>query len=130
MVAQAGRPIRVDDWAVVPGPIAAFIRELGVQSSVGGPISVEGRLWGALAVHSQSDQPLPASTESRLVSFTELVATAMANAEARGEVERLAQEQAALRRVATLVAEGAKPPRSSMPSPLRWKRCWAPIRLR
>ena len=91
MVAQAGRPIRVDDWAAVPGPIAAFIRELGVQSSVGGPISVEGRLWGALAVHSQSDQPLPASTESRLVSFTELVATAMANAEARGEVERLAR---------------------------------------
>ena len=60
-------------------------------------------------MHSQSDQPLAAGTESRLVSFTELVATAMANAEARGEVERLAEEQAALRRVATLVAEGAPP---------------------
>jgi signal transduction histidine kinase len=89
--------------------MAAFIRELGIQSSVGSPISVEGRLWGALAVHSRRDQPLPVGTESRLVSFTELVATAMANAEARREVERLAQEQMALRRVATLVAEGAKP---------------------
>jgi len=42
-----------------------------------------------------------------MMSFTELVATAMSNANARGEVERLAAEQAALRRVATLVAEGA-----------------------
>jgi PAS domain S-box-containing protein len=109
MVAEAGGPLRVDRWSEVPGPMAALIRELGIRSSVGSPISVEGRLWGALAVHSQSDQPLPAGTELRLVRFTELVATAMANAEARGEVERLAQEQAALRRVATLVAEGAPP---------------------
>ena len=35
------------------------------------------------------------------------MATAIANAAARTEVERLAEEQAALRRVATLVAEGA-----------------------
>ena len=109
MVAEAGGPLRVDRWSEIPGPMAALIRELGIHSSVGSPISVEGRLWGALAVHSQSDQPLAAGTESRLVSFTELVATAMANAEARGEVERLAEEQAALRRVATLVAEGAPP---------------------
>jgi GAF domain-containing protein len=109
MVAEAGGPVRVDRWNEVRGPMAAFIRELGIQSSVGSPISVEGRLWGALAVHSSRDQPLPGGTESRLVSFTELVATAMANAETRREVERLAQEQVALRRVATLVAEGAKP---------------------
>jgi hypothetical protein len=37
--------------------------------------------------------------------FTELMATAIANAEARAEVG-LADEQAALRRVATLVAHG------------------------
>jgi PAS domain S-box-containing protein len=109
MVAEAGGPVRVDRWTEVPGRMAALIRELGIHSSVGSPISVEGRLWGALAVHSQTDRALPVGTESRLVSFTELVATAMANAEARGEVERLAQEQAALRRVATLVAEGAQP---------------------
>jgi signal transduction histidine kinase len=109
LVAEAGGPLRVERWSEVPGPMAALIRELGIHSSVGSPISVEGRLWGALAVHSQSDQPLPAGTESGLVSFTELVATAMANAEARGEAERLAQEQAGLRRVATLVAEGAPP---------------------
>jgi signal transduction histidine kinase len=48
-------------------------------------------------------------TEARLASFTELVATAIANAESHAEVERLAEEQAALRRVATLVAQGASP---------------------
>ena len=53
--------------------------------------------------------PLPPDTEARLAEFTELVATAIANAESREELTRLAEEQAALLRVATLVAERAKP---------------------
>jgi signal transduction histidine kinase len=56
-----------------------------------------------------ADEPLPPDTESRLGEFTELMAIAIANAEARAEVLRLADEQAALRRVATLVAEDAPP---------------------
>ena len=88
--------------------MAALIRdELEVTSSVGCPIVVEGRLWGALAVHSKQEQPLPPDTESRITQFTSLVGTAIANAEASAEVERLAQEQAALRRVATVVAREA-----------------------
>ena len=51
--------------------------------------------------------PLPPDAEPRLEQFTELVGTAIANAEARVELARLADEQAALRRVATLVAEEA-----------------------
>ena len=51
-------------------------------------------------------EPVPLDTERRLGQFTELMATAIANAEARAEIQRLAEEQAALRRVATLVAEG------------------------
>jgi signal transduction histidine kinase len=110
MIVRTRRAARVDDWADVPGPIAAFIREvLGVSSSVGSPILVEGRLWGALAVHSKQAQPLPADTESRLENFTELLATAMANAQARAEASRLTEEQAALRRVATLVARESSP---------------------
>ena len=42
----------------------------------------------------------------RICHFTELVATAIVNSDARTEIERLAHEQAALRRVATLVARG------------------------
>jgi signal transduction histidine kinase len=108
MIADARRPTRVDDWTVVPGPLAAFLRdELAVRSSVGSPIVVEGRLWGVLGVHSKGHVPLPPDTESRIQQFTELVATAIANREARTEAARLADEQAALRRVATLVARDA-----------------------
>ena len=52
---------------------------------------------------------MPPDTESRLTAFSELVATALSNAEARAEVRRLAHEQAALRRVATLVARESPP---------------------
>jgi signal transduction histidine kinase len=111
MVWRTGRPVRIDDYSGVPGPIAAFVREqLGICSSVASPIVVEGRLWGTLFLHSkQTHQPLPRDTESRLTGFTELVATAIANAESRAALARLAEEQAALRRVATLAARGAAP---------------------
>ena len=56
-----------------------------------------------------STEALPADSEARLTDFTELVATAIANTEARREVERLVEEQVALRRVATLVARGVPP---------------------
>jgi PAS domain S-box-containing protein len=110
IIATTREAARVDDWASVPGAMAALIRDvLGVSSSVGCPIVVEGRLWGALAVHSKQSQPLPADTESRSAQFTDLVGTAIANAESRGRADRLAEEQAALRRVATLVAKEASP---------------------
>jgi signal transduction histidine kinase len=72
------------------------------------PVSVEGRLWGVLIVGSRAE-PLPAGTEARLAGFTELAATAIANAQARVELRGFADEQAALRRVATLVARAASP---------------------
>jgi signal transduction histidine kinase len=108
---RTGRSIRIDDYRGVPGRIAAFVREeLGIGSSVGSPIVVEGRLWGVLFVHAkQTDDPLSPDAESRLTGFTELVAAAVANAESRDSLARLADEQAALRRVATLVARGAAP---------------------
>jgi signal transduction histidine kinase len=107
-IAEARRAIRWDDWSEVEGPIAEFIRsELGVRSTVGTPIVVEGRVWGVLAVHSK--RPLAQDTESRIEQFAELVGTALGNAAARAEVARLADEQAALRRVATLVARGIGP---------------------
>jgi signal transduction histidine kinase len=45
---------------------------------------VEGRLWGAVMVSSIEE--LPADTEERLDKFTELVATAIANAESKSEL--------------------------------------------
>ncbi|MEA2223058.1 MAG: hypothetical protein QOH83_1434, partial [Solirubrobacteraceae bacterium] len=109
LIAKTRRPARIENWAGVRGPNAAFIRQLGIMSSVGSPIVVDRRLWGALSVHAKQARGLPADTESRLENFTELVATAMSNVQARAEVQRLADEQAALRRVATLVAREPPP---------------------
>jgi GAF domain-containing protein len=110
LVFETGRPARVDRYADgPPGPLDAAAREAGIRSAVGTPIVVEGRLWGVIGAGSSLEQPLPADTEARLASFTELVATAIANTESHAALARLAQEQAALRRVATLVAAGALP---------------------
>jgi len=108
-VRQTGRPARVEDYADMSGEIAEVIRGAGMRSSVASPIVVERRLWGAMVVLSPRPEPFPENTEARLTDFTELVATAIANAESRAAVTRLADEQSALRRVATLVAQGISP---------------------
>jgi signal transduction histidine kinase len=109
LIFETGRPGRLENYAEAPGEASAVARELGWRSAVGAPITVAGRLWGALVVVSKSEQLLPSETEGRLVEFTELVATAIANSQAHQELARLADEQAALRRVATLAAQGAAP---------------------
>jgi signal transduction histidine kinase/HAMP domain-containing protein len=109
MVLRTGRPARMDGRDGIHPQVAATREKLGIRSSVAGPIVVEGRPWGGLVVHSKRTEPLPADTESRLMNFAQLVATAMSNVKARAEVQRLAEEQAALRRVATLVARSAPP---------------------
>jgi len=109
LVYQTGRAARIESYADASGPLGAGARERGVRSSVGTPIMVEGSLWGVLGVGTSTEQPLPPDAEARLASFAELVATAIANAESRAALTRLVEEQAALRRVATLVARGAPP---------------------
>jgi signal transduction histidine kinase len=102
-VSRDGRPARQDSWEGAAGRIAAMCREIGIRSTAAGPIVVGGRVWGTLMIHSLTSR-LPEGIELRMGEFTELVATAIANTEARAAVTLLADEQAALRRVATLVA--------------------------
>ncbi len=109
LVLETGRPARIDHYADASGAVGAAAQAAGLRSAVATPIIVEGRLWGLIVAGSILEQPLPADTEARLASFTELVATAIANAESRAALTQLAEEQAALRRVATLVAQGVPP---------------------
>jgi len=109
LVFETGKPARMDDYSLATGPVADVIRKLGINSGVAAPIRVEGRLWGVMRVSSTGTEPLPADTEARLVGFTELVGTAIANAQARVELRIYAEGEAALRRVATLVAGGVPP---------------------
>jgi signal transduction histidine kinase len=108
-VARSARAQRIERYDGVPGSNAAAARALALTSGVGAPIITEGRVWGAITVLG-SGPPLPATAEDRLELFAKLVATAIANEEARAGLAALAGEQAALRRVAELVARGAAPP--------------------
>jgi signal transduction histidine kinase len=108
-VRATGRPARVDSFAGASGPIAREAQAIGIRSSVGCPIVVAGQTWGAIAASTRRDSPFPPDTEAWIADFTELVATAIANAEAHEELRHVADEQAALRRVATLVARSAPP---------------------
>jgi signal transduction histidine kinase len=86
LVFRTGRAVRVDNYGEAGGPLSKPLREAGVQSAAGAPIIVEGRLWGAIAVGSTKPEPLPPGLELRLAEFTELVATAIANAESQAEL--------------------------------------------
>jgi len=105
---QTGRSARFDDYEHTSDPTGEMARRAGVRSSVASPIVVEGRRWGAMVVLSRAE-PLPPGTEGRMADFTELIAVAIANAEARAELRGMVEEQSALRRVATLVAQAGAP---------------------
>jgi signal transduction histidine kinase len=109
MVFQTGQSARIDQMEAASGELVDYARMHGVGSVVGVPISVESRLWGAMIAASGSREPLPPTTEERLAGFTQLAAIAIADAQARSQLRGFADEQAALRRVATLVARGAPP---------------------
>ncbi|MGH3250605.1 MAG: GAF domain-containing protein, partial [Trebonia sp.] len=82
-VLRTGRPARVDDYRDLPGG-EPYLAE-GLRSAVGMPVHVHGRLWGMIAVGS-GQGPLSPDTEQRMTEFTELVATAVANAQSRAEL--------------------------------------------
>ncbi|MEA2385033.1 MAG: hypothetical protein QOH72_5004 [Solirubrobacteraceae bacterium] len=101
-------PVRVDGYPDVTAALGRAARDAGMSTRVGAPILLDGRVWGVMSIASQH-RPMAEGTENRLVDFTALVATAISNSQAREDLRRLADEQAALRRVATLVARAVPP---------------------
>ena len=105
-VARTGRAVRVDDFQRRTS--AAIVGTYGIRAGVGVPIVIEGRVWGMFSATSQVG-PLPLDTETRLEGFAQLMWAAVATTDARGRLQRLADEQAALRHVAELVARESPP---------------------
>jgi signal transduction histidine kinase len=123
LVSRTGRLARTDR-AEASGPATDAFRLWSISSCVGVPISVEDRLWGVMIVVSTGDGSLPSDTEARLAGFTELVATAIANAEAqaaltesRARVVRTADETR--RRIERDLHDGAQQRLVSMALQLR-----------
>jgi GAF domain-containing protein len=82
MVLRTSRPARIDNYENAFGSTAARFRDLGLRAAVGAPIVVDGGLWGAAIVGSTRAGPLPPDAEARVGDFADLVATAIANAQA------------------------------------------------
>jgi signal transduction histidine kinase len=112
-VCRTGLPARADYTRPVQGPIATAARAVGARSAVGVPVVVDGNLWGVMAVGSRETEPLPADFEDRLANFTELLATAIANAEGRAELDAsrariVATADATRRRIERDLHDGAQ----------------------
>jgi signal transduction histidine kinase len=85
-VLRTGATVKVERFDGPPGSVARFIRDAGMITGAGSPIMVEGRLWGIAVAASQDAAAFPAGTETRIAGFTELTATAIANAETQAQL--------------------------------------------
>ena len=85
-VPRSGKAGRLDSYAGLTGEIARRAREGQYRSVVAAPVVVAGRVWGLLVAATQRDEPLDSNAEQRLESFAELVALALAGADARREL--------------------------------------------
>jgi len=85
-VQSTGRPARVEVYEDSSGPMSDTLRRLGYRGSVGAPVAVDGRVWGVMLASWAGERVIPPDSEERLVQFTELVATAVANADSRVEL--------------------------------------------
>jgi signal transduction histidine kinase len=88
IVYRTGRTTRMDYHRLeqARGVGSAYLRKLGVRSTVGAPIIVGGRLWGVAGIASTQADRLAPDIEARMDDFTELVATAIANAQTHAEL--------------------------------------------
>src|SRR5262249_44366693 len=90
-VKRTGRAIRVDTYDGLTGRLAEFLREIGIRCAVAAPITLGGRLWGAVILSPATPNAFRRGDEDRISSFAELAGQAIANAEAR---EQLAASRA------------------------------------
>jgi len=82
---HTGRPARLDHFAGPPGSAAEVLIQMGIRAAAGAPILVEERLWGVMIAAWTAHQP-PSGIEDRIAQFTDLVATAISNAQYRADL--------------------------------------------
>jgi signal transduction histidine kinase/integral membrane sensor domain MASE1 len=92
-VVRTGQAARVDRYEEASGDLAAALVSAGYRSAVAAPVNVGGHVWGVLAAASTADDPLPHGIEQRLCDFADLIAQALANADA---YQKLAASRARL----------------------------------
>jgi signal transduction histidine kinase len=85
LVFQTGRPARVDQHGNGTGPVSAARSAATMRSVAGAPIRVDDRLWGVMIAAARVER-LPRNVEAGLAAFTELVGTAISNAETKAQL--------------------------------------------
>ncbi len=85
-VAQSAGAARTDRSVNGSGPPVESGLAPGVGAAFAAPIVVSGRSWGVMVAAWQRPDLARTDTEARMGKFTELVATAVANAESRAEL--------------------------------------------
>src|SRR3954453_12623919 len=96
-VKRTGRVARFDTDDPDAPDMPERVRAEGVRSALASPVVVGGALWGVIVVGSLRG-PLPPGTERLLADFTDLLATAVSNAQAREDLQRLGGGQGGARR--------------------------------
>jgi len=86
IISETSSPARLDHCDGVSGARVERLAEAGFRAAVGAPIMVQGRLWGVVLAASIDKRTLSPDTEARIGSFTDLVATAVSNAENLAEL--------------------------------------------
>ena len=82
-VRRSGRVERIEGYEGIGGELAERLRARGYRASVAAPVRVAGRVWGALVASAHDPRDLDEAAERRLCDVAELVAQALANADAR-----------------------------------------------
>ena len=85
-VFRTGEEARVGSFAHARSDTGRQLDALGFRSALGAPIRVGGELWGALVASRDSQEPWPEGAERQLADIAELVAQAVANADARQQL--------------------------------------------
>jgi PAS domain S-box-containing protein len=85
-VARDGSVVSTDHLATGSDPLAQSLRQLGARAAVAAPIVVSGRVWGLIVAAFKRTEAVHAETDARIAQFTELVATAVANAQSTTEL--------------------------------------------
>ncbi|MFF5225866.1 HAMP domain-containing protein [Dactylosporangium sp. NPDC000521] len=86
VVQRTGRTAQMKSFEGATAPLAVHARELGAHASISAPINVAGRLWGAVTVFALGDQQMLPDAEERLAAATDLIGTAVANAQAHDDL--------------------------------------------
>jgi signal transduction histidine kinase len=81
-VRDTGEPQRLDRYEGQAGQVVQRFTSFGYGSATAAPVKLGGQVWGALVAAGPPSIPFPPGSERRLTDFAELVAQALANAEA------------------------------------------------